>query len=98
MAGVPQLLLASDSAWKLVASDGTSRVVGDTTDSPEVVLAKVLEASPSNLRLGLLLDASQVLHTFFPTAEVGQLTDKSIAYRIEADLPLSAEEKCAALG
>lgn len=92
MAGAPVLLLASDSKWKLVASDGTSRVVGETTDSPEAVLARVLEASSSSLRLSLLLDASQVLHTCFPASEVGQLTDKSIAYRIEADLPLSAEE------
>ncbi|MEC8557956.1 MAG: hypothetical protein VXZ82_23365 [Planctomycetota bacterium] len=92
MAGAPVLLLASDSEWKLVAPDGNSRVVGETAESPEAVLARVLEASSSSLRLGLLLEASQVLHTCFPSSELGQVTEKSIAFRVEADLPLSAEE------
>lgn len=91
------LLIARSSGWYLV-DEKTETLLADRDTAAGVLSKKMVQRidPASNTVLGVLLDSSSVLHAAFNSAEVGGSKKHStLLYRLESDLPLSAEDTIA---
>lgn len=86
------LLIATPDSWYLSAA-GKKRKLASSTDSPSEVARTLCDAVPAGGPLGILLDASRVFQSCFYKDDIGgKLHPDAIAYRLESELPFSAED------
>lgn len=89
------LLTSQAGDWVLVDASGeTTRVAEMDLTLPVVAEAVTPRIQPTGrAAMGLILDSNSVLHFSFNLLEAGGARDESaLRYRLEADLPLNAEE------
>ncbi|MEM7475739.1 MAG: hypothetical protein AAF483_12170 [Planctomycetota bacterium] len=101
MAKAKAVLVQREDAWFLALAERTEfsqlePICDSQADPAELASAVVQRLASTNGRvfqLAVLVSSSRVFHSSFPASEIGGAKNsKAIPYRLEADLPLSAEE------
>ena len=92
------LLIEDTNGWNLAEGGRSSLTRLAPADATPDQLSEALSSlQPSNAAnpIGILLSSRRVFQSSFPIDEVGRkASSNAIAYRLEAELPFSAEELC----
>lgn len=93
------LLIEGSTHWHLSSSEAEVRLCPVDCPASQVVSEAVARIKPTKAgsALAILLNATSVLHSSFPRSDTGGTKARAaLEFRLEANLPLSAEEFVAA--